>query len=521
MSDVETDHEIAQNDAQYRCNKFHRVHWNIHMLILRHRSMIDLLDYLEVSMYQSLPFLNYPETRIIDLIFTAATVTIHGSPDKDIETCFFDKSSPIALSTAAARYMTNLFTMVRNVKQILSELDDKSSKWIIRTELNQITKSLYEVFGFLSLENIRHCHRHTESGRSRIQQLEVERLEEKRKEKLTQRRKGAFGELDDSIAVNLKNLDLLSEEEWRSREKLFGNSLMDKLQRDPWDYFLWTFKCAVKGCTKNDEIYRLAWSYWKNIGYLILQFYTMEWDGINDTKDYNCTTIQLSEADSIFLQNVFNFGHNDLQIGLDKLIKVCLIDNPESLKKIRPMVEGDLILRDTSSYIPCSLGAKETFSKLGLESISLRRSLLVLGYSYLTFLEPGVRSQFQSHYIHTLAESMEKLNRFDFQHFFEDTGHVLATESPLLLPLAYTFLYDICDPDAKLSPKQVIKKGIKKFERGSNIFDDTLAVVLRFIIYNDHKLNDFEEINTEYDAILKYRIFSLPTIEPYTIDLSI
>ncbi len=389
--------ELNRYDIKHKCDVYHRQHFKVQIIMLKHRSMIDFLDYLEDSLYESYPFINYPQPELLRLILTATTVTKLSLSDTQISTSIASKARIRPLSDRATDYLTNLLLLCKDTGMEEDSLSDR----IYSYELQNLWKSMSLLFHFVTKSN--------SLGRRSVS------------DRIYNSEGGRDVDGNASDTTNnqeIQKLRHLNEEEWLSREELFGNSNFDKLGRPSWDYYLWGFKCCIKGSNHNDQVSQLTWSTWKNVLFIITEYYKIEWQMMKNLDVSLHDTYSADRYNSYFLKNVFSLWGSSVSSGFNRLLTISFMHSLDSLERIRPVMESDLILRDPSNYIP----NKQTpsTSELGLETIYFRVTLVSLGYLYICLFVPKQRASLQKYYCEILSRNLINLGETDFRAFLSN-----------------------------------------------------------------------------------------------------
>ncbi|VEU20929.1 DEKNAAC101788 [Brettanomyces naardenensis] len=455
---------------EYYCQLYHSKWQKVHMMILQHRSMSDLIGHLQCSLTLSFPYIDYPQYEVLNLILTATTTTSFGLSDDEITTTFPGMSDIRTLSGRAADYLQSLIDLLSHAENWIDGDEDSLSSKTFAIELESLWNLLYRLFGFLSLNKARPGRRNASDRGRRIPSSSSENH-------ITE-----LDDADDDGLNILKYVRFISEEEWLSRTELFGNTNFDRLGRDPWDYFLWGFKCSIQGLTQGDEISRLTWAVWKNVLYLVLRFYNLEWQRFNRNDD-EFTLTMLRNSNSLFFANILVLGRSDLDAGLHELAKLALVHSIDSLERIRPIMEGDLILRDSSEYVPELLDPEEDESQLGIESIPLRRELLLLGYRYITLLDQDIQVKYKRRYVQAASTCLLKVGDCDLRHFFAIGKETSSPDRIFMTRIAYRIIDDLTGINrSKFKGQEDTVEAIFEAE----IEDDSrVPILLSFLAQND------------------------------------
>jgi len=386
-------------DIRHRCEVYHMQHFRVQIIILKHRSMIDFLDYLEDSLYESYPFINYPQPELLKLILTATTVTKWSLSDPQISASIVPKAHSRPLSNRSTDYLTSLLLLCKKLgkNRDLKSLDDE----IYFYELKNLWKIMSSLLHFITKSN--------SLGRRSVSD----------KIYCTKERQGAEdNDLNTTANQEIQKLRHLNEEEWFSRQELFGNSNFDKLGRPFWEYFLWGFKCCIKGSIHNDQVSQLTWSTWKNALFIITEYYKIEWQILCNSGVRFHDAYAGDRYNSYFLRNVFSLWGSSASSCFSRLITISFMHSLDSLDRIRPIMESDLILRDTSNYIPNK--KIPITSELGLETIYFRETLISLGYLYICLFVPKRRVSLQKYYCENLSKNLIDLCETDFRKFLSN-----------------------------------------------------------------------------------------------------
>ncbi|QPG73323.1 hypothetical protein FOA43_000633 [Brettanomyces nanus] len=464
---------MKESERTDSCERFHEKWQYVQVTILKYQSLIDLVDYLQRILTHSYPYINYPQYQVLNLILTATTTNENSILEEGLLKSTFKEAGAIPLSNRASNYLQDLLDVAQKPMNWLDE-EDTDTAMTFAHELKNLRELLFQTFGFLSLENTRPGRRNASERGSRVSSSADEQF--------------SRSDSDTAFQNGLKNLQFFSEMEWLSRTDLFGNTNFDELGRDPWDYFLWGFKCAIKGLTKHDDISRLTWNIWKNVLYLILQYYQLEWKQLDGDGCAEYSLAELNKLDSRFFANVLSLGRGELDDGFYELVKLALIESLDSLEKIKPIMESDLILRDTFKYVPDLLDPEEEESALGLESIPLRRKLILLGYDYITLMTPTAQLKHRHKYLQEVCNCLLKIPTSDFRHFFIVMGNYSSADEAFLSKIALKITYILID--INVSKYRCLEEAIDAIisldiDPAEN---ERVSILLKFLLGLDKKL---------------------------------
>ncbi|ODV85122.1 hypothetical protein CANARDRAFT_23194 [[Candida] arabinofermentans NRRL YB-2248] len=433
--------------------------------ILKFSSMGKLISHLECHLQSDVPFLNSPSARTLKLLLAVATLSHYNTSNiAEIDNESYNRR-PINLR--ALDILNECLGIVkkkleqrRKIKTSNNYNDDFFNvQELYDEEVTSLEASIDELFKFLVVKKIESPSKAAKPGAKRAVKSkstsDVDAGPLTKKHKTQSEQQPDFNHLsvkDINTSLHMSDLSpgkremhfLMKEQSVDVSETIFdniatgediyntnvlGNTHFEKLNKTPWDFFKWAFKCA--SLANNQRTYGVSWEIWRGLIQLFISYYKMDFDRITGQLgvDYSLNSYILRK--SKLCQAILLLNQNSLKLSCLDVVDVVFADGKSDAL---PIFENELRVMKKAAFVSdLSEGNEQQDQLLNIDSIEIRKYLLSLLYTLLNKMERDGKHNYRGLVITRISSNLLKCPYKEICSFFDANE---LSDSEMLLKIA-------------------------------------------------------------------------------------